>query len=447
VIGDAVAFLTADELADAYRARELSPVEVTEILLERIRELESLTHAYDTVTARSALQEAQTSEERFRAGRPLGPLDGVPMAVKDVIETAGVQTRGHSKAFAHHLPECDAPVVTKLRHGGAVVLGKLSLYELGGGQAQPTDEPPPAGNPWSPDRVPGGSSSGAASAVSAGLCSYALGTDTGGSIRAPAAYCGVVGLKPTFGLVSTEGCLQLAPSLDHIGPLARTCSDAAAALRLISTRRLPEPEEQLRTLTSSQPLAGLRIGAPRAFVESHPSVDEAAAELYSNSLEWFRQLGATVRDVALPAAEHEFAVYTVIVTVESYARYATILHSESRQLQPSLHNRMITGALFTPDEYALARRGRAMVVEEMRAMMTSTDLLCLPTAPHIAPTWEEERTTPDWKRPSFRRLFNLSGQPALSVPAGLSREGLPIGMQLVGRWFEDLTVLAVGGVF
>ena len=422
-------------LGRAYRDGSLSPVEVTDAHLARIAGLDPGLHAFVTVTAEAARRRALEAERRFRTGRPRGPLDGVPVGLKDLVETAGVPTRAGSRLFAGHVPERDAPVMSRLLAAGAVPLGKLALYELAGGTTDPKGEPPPAVNPWDPARVPGGSSSGPAVALAAGLCAGAIGTDTGGSVRAPAAYCGVVGLKPTRGLVSRAGVIPLAPSLDHVGPMARSAADAGLLLAAIAPGSRP-----LAGLEAG--VAGLRIGGPVAFVERSPDLDTATRTAYAETLALLRELGARVRDVPLPGARHEFAVYTAIVTYEAYGEYAHAVRGGSAVLGAALHNRFLTGALIGADEYGLAVRGRAAIAEEMRAAMRDLDLLVLPTAPRTAPTWAEEHAAPDWSRPSFRRLFNLTGQPAVSVPAGLSAAGLPVGMQFAGRWFEEATVLA-----
>jgi aspartyl-tRNA(Asn)/glutamyl-tRNA(Gln) amidotransferase subunit A len=229
--------------------------------------------------------------------------------------------------------------------------------------------------------------------------------------------------------------------------MARTCADAGAVLAAIAGRDPRDPTSVDAPASPSRPIEGLRIGVPRRFVESSPSLDRATLELYDDALDRLAALGTAVREIDLPDVESEFAVYTVIVTVEAYRAYADVVRGQATLLRPSLHNRVITGAVFTPEQYALARRGRTVLVEAMRGVMHDVDVLCLPTAPHVAPTWEEEQRAPDWKRPSFRRLFNITGQPALSVPAGLAPEGLPVGVQFVGRWFEEATVLALGSAF
>jgi aspartyl-tRNA(Asn)/glutamyl-tRNA(Gln) amidotransferase subunit A len=443
---EALCFAPIAGLAADYRAGHLSPVEVTDAYLERIEQLDPRVHAYITLTADRARQEARTAEAELTSGRDRGPLHGVPIGLKDLYNTAGLRTTAHSRVLLDNVPTEDATCVRRLVERGTVLLGKLSMHEFAFGGADPNGPFPPARNPWDLGRVPAGSSSGSGAALAAGLCAGALGSDTGGSIRGPASYCGIVGHKPTYGLCSRSGVLPLSWSLDHAGPMARSVEDCAILLQAIAGHDPRDPASAQVAIPEyraalSGGIAGLRVGIPLGYLET---VDDLAPETLAAvraAVQQFERLGAQVSQVELPELEHHRVVGSGILVAEAYT-----YHQETMSRQPELYgrrfrDRLVEGALLSAADYITLLRGRERIRRGMDQLMTSIDVLAMPTSPHPAETFEADAATPTWKRTSFTRLFNITGQPAISIPCGFSSDGLPIGLQLAGRPFEDATVL------
>lgn len=443
------AFINAAEAARLYRSRELSPVELTTALLERIERLQPTLRAFFIVTAEAALAEAKDAEAALLAGDPR-PLLGIPMAYKDIYLTEGVQTTGGSKVHMGWVPGTTATTIRLLQEAGTVSLGKLTTHEFAAG-ITPEDHPqPPARNPWNLERIPGGSSSGSGAALAAGLTIGALGSDTGGSIRHPGTACGIAALKPTYGRCSRYGVLPLSWSLDHTGPMARTVEDLALMLEELAaydpldpaSADLPAPAY---AASLRRGIDGLRIGVMRSWYEerTHPdvvaAVDAAIAQLES--------LGATIVEVDVPAIELE-RVQGIIMSVEAYAYHKPDL-DESRDLYPEqLRNRFLSGALYSGAEYANALRAKAVLTNNVRITMSNAnvDLLLSPTRGKTALTFEEAYE--DYGGAvSFTGLFNLTGQPAISIPCGFGADNMPIGLQLAGRPFEEATVLAAAHAY
>jgi aspartyl-tRNA(Asn)/glutamyl-tRNA(Gln) amidotransferase subunit A len=439
-------YLPIASLHRAYRARELSPVEVTRRYLERIERLDGRLHAYITVTADLALMAARAAEARASHGALRGPLDGIPVGFKDLLDTAGIRTTAGSAVAADRVPARDADVVAALLAAGAVPLGKHTLHEFGSGGPSQAGPFPAARNPWDPGLVPGGSSSGSSAAVAAGLCAAALATDTGGSLRLPASYCGVVGFKPSRGRVSRRGLVPLAWTLDHVGPLARTVEDAALVVHAIAAPDpagpVPDPGTGLRA-----GLRGVEIGAPLALVERAPDLHPETLAAYREALAVLERLGATVRPVELPEAEHVDTAVRVIVGAESLAAHRRTVREGAARYGRGFYQTLLEGALLGGTDYVDALRMRARIGRAMRALMQEVDLLALPTTAHPAWDFATEARYPGWLRSSFTRVFNLTGQPAVSVPCGLSAAGLPLGLQLAGRAGADAAVLAAAHAF
>src|SRR5438445_211978 len=320
-VSDDLAFLTISELSELIRTRKISPVEVTRVMLQRIEKFNPILNAYVTVTSEQAMKSAQDAEKEIQHGKWRGPLHGVPLALKDLFDTAGVRTTAASALFKDRVPQEDAEVVGKLKAAGAVLLGKLNMHEFAYGGSSTVSYFGAVHNPWEPTYSTGGSSGGSAAAVAAGLCFGALGSDTGGSIREPAAYCGIVGLKPTYGLVSTRGVIPLSWSLDHVGPLARTAADAALILQVIAgydsqditsgEMKVPDYAQALRANVSS-----IRIGVPREFFYADLDPDIEAA--MKNALSVLEKHTARIRDVALSANTVE-TLRDVIRAAEAFA--------------------------------------------------------------------------------------------------------------------------------
>jgi aspartyl-tRNA(Asn)/glutamyl-tRNA(Gln) amidotransferase subunit A len=350
------------------------------------------------------------------------------------------------------VPSQDATVTSKLAAAGAVLLGKLMMHEFAIAGPHLDDAVPPAHNPWSIDRVPGGSSSGSGAAVAAGLCGGALGSDTGGSIRGPAAYCGIVGLKPTYGLVSRAGVLPLSWSLDHAGPMTRTVADTAIMLQAIAgydpadaaSAYVDVPDYQAALSGSAR---GLRVGVPRSFVESMPGLETEVLRAFNESLETMTRIGASVRDVQIDGIDHVEAIQSTIMFAEAVAYHEEWLQTKRELYSRGFWQRVRPGLFHTATEYIQAQRGRTMFCRAMSDVLTQVDVIATPTMVRTAPTFQEEAESRSPIRGQFNRVFNATGQPSLSVPCGFDQHGMPIGLLLSGRAFEETTVLRLGDVY
>ncbi len=434
---------TLAEASRLLQRRQLSPLELTETCLRRIEALEPALNSFITVTAEMALAEARRAQEELAAGKSRGPLHGVPVAVKDLFFTAGVRTTAGSRVLADFVPQEDATAVARLRRAGAIVLGKLNMHEFAFGTTSVNPHYGPVRNPWDTGRVAGGSSGGSASAVAAGECLAALGTDTGGSVRIPAALCGITGLKPTYGRVSVHGAVPLAWSLDHVGPMCRTAEDCALVLAAIAghddrdrtTADVPVPDYPSLLDGGAR---GLRIGVPREhFFEQ---VDEEVAGAVSAALEVLAELGAEIEEVSLPYGEMAPLLAASIMLPEALAYHLPWLRERPGDYGPDTLQRLGAAALYPAALYVQAQRQRQVLVESWREVWQRVDLVATPTTPVVAPTVEEAAR---WALVLNRNTnaFNVSGQPAISLPCGFSSHGLPIGLQLVGRWWDEATVL------
>jgi len=429
-----IAFLPLTELAGLLRARELSPVEVTRHCLERIARFDPALNAFITVTAESALREAALAEQEIASGRWRGPLHGVPIALKDLIDTAGVPTTAGSRVFAGRVPAEDAAVVTCLRAAGAVLLGKLNLHEFAYGGSGVISAFGAAHNPWDLTRITGGSSSGSAAAVAAGLCYAAVGTDTAGSIRVPAACCGIVGLKPTYGLVSAEGVVPLAVSYDYVGPLARTVADCAAVLSvLVGEDFTPAPA----------PIAELRLGIPRG--EFCDGLSPAVRQVWEGALELWRSLGAEITEFNL-----EHSNDRALANAEALAYHAPMLEHSSDLYDPRTLARIRAGRVLSEDELQRLRAELARQRERVTDVFRTVDLLVTPTMPVVAPEIAvmqgEDARASELLLLRNTRPFNVLALPALSLPCGVA-EGLPVGIQLAGPPHSERALLGAAAGF
>jgi aspartyl-tRNA(Asn)/glutamyl-tRNA(Gln) amidotransferase subunit A len=446
-----VCYSSIRQLHQRFADRSLSPVDVTSAFLDRIAAANDELHAYLTVTAEIALTRARESERRFARRSPLGLLDGIPLALKDVYDTQGIRTTGQSAVFADRVPGSDAAAVERVAARGAVLLGKLALTELGAGVAMPSDVPPPARNPWDVGLSPGGSSSGPAVAVAAGLCVAALGTDAGGSIRDPAACCGVVGLKPTYGLVSRRGCIPLSWSLDTCGPITRTVEDCTILLGAIAgfdpadAGSADVPVPSLNAALEGRSVDRIRIGIPAQLIAAVGELDDEVRDAYDAALAALAGAGAHLEEVELPDMEHEPAVFATILNAEAFAFHRDKALAHPDLYGRSFYQRLVVGSLFTATDYLQALRGRSLICAGMKRTMASVDLLALPTRPRPAQPFGADAG--GWARPSLRHPFNVTKQPAVSIPCGWTRGGLPIGLQLVGRWFEESLLLSVARAY
>jgi aspartyl-tRNA(Asn)/glutamyl-tRNA(Gln) amidotransferase subunit A len=449
IMGQDLHFLTIAEASRLIQAGTLSPVELTKAYLDRIHQLDGALHAYILVLDDLAMADARRAEAEIAAGDWKGPLHGIPIGLKDIYNTAGIATTGHSALFKDHVPNEDAVTVQRLRAAGAVILGKLATHEFATGGPSFDLPWPPARNPWNLDHQPGGSSSGSAAAVAAGLCMAAMGTDTGGSIRSPAAWCGLAGFKPSYGRVSRRGILPLSFTLDHSGPMCWTSEDCALMMQELAghdaldagsaDRAVPDFAAGLRG-----DVKGLRIGVIRHFFETDLPAEADVVAALDSALDTLRSLGARVGDVTLSPLSHYNKVTTLISRSEAYA-----IHERYLTTTPDLYGalgrrRLAAGAFVRASDYVNALRHRTRLVAEMSAAMQDCDLLVLPTKHQVAPRF---RLEPAVREPSFTQPFNVTGFPALSVCSGFSADGLPLSLQMVGRPFEDALVLKAGNAF
>ena len=447
-MSDEIAYATIAELGARYRKRDLSPVEVTQALLARIEKLDPILHAFVTLTADSALAEARSAEEALRRG-DARPLLGIPVAHKDIYLTRGVRTTGGSALLADWIPDQDATCVRRWGAAGTVQLGKLITHEFAFGLQFPGHRFPPAKNPWNLDHIPGGSSSGSGAALAAGLVTGATGSDTGGSIRGPAAFCGIVGLKPTYGRSSRAGVLTLSWTLDHTGPMARTVQDCAFLLQPLAGYDPADPASSRAPVDDyvaplGRDIRGLKIGVPRAyFLED---VDAEVARAFEEALEALRRLGAEVRDVQIPSLRGAHS-FLLILMAEAYAYHERDLREHPELYGEVLRERILAGALVTASEYTQAQRIRSEICRETAEVLKTVDVLASPTALKPATPFAQA-LDPEFAFPKSNMApFNLTGLPTLALPCGFSASGLPLSFQLSGRPFEEATVLRAGHAY
>jgi aspartyl-tRNA(Asn)/glutamyl-tRNA(Gln) amidotransferase subunit A len=442
-------FLTITQASVLIRTGNLSPVELTKAYLDRIHRLDGELHAYILVLGETAMDEARRAEAEIAGGDWKGPLHGIPIGLKDIYNTAGIATTGHSALFKDHVPNEDAVTVQRLRKAGAVILGKLATHEFATGGPSFDLPWPPARNPWNLDHQPGGSSSGSAAAVAAGLCMAAMGTDTGGSIRSPAAWCGLAGFKPSYGRVSRRGILPLSFTLDHAGPLCWTTEDCALMMQALAGHDALDPGSADKAVPDFASglrgdVKGLRVGVIRHFFETDLKAEDDVVAGLESALNTLRALGAAVTDVTLSPLSHYNKVTSLISRSEAYAIHERYLTTTPELYGELGRRRLAAGAFVRASDYVNALRHRTRLVAEMTAAMQDHDVLMLPTKHQVAPPF---RLEPAVREPSFTQPFNVTGFPALSVCSGFSANGLPLSLQIVGRPFEDAQVLSTGDAF
>ena len=445
------AFLTIAELSRLYDQRELSPVEVTRSLLDRIAAYDGKLHSVIRVTPEVALAEAQAAERELMTGSRRGPLHGIPYALKDIVETAGIPTTGHSKLCQDHVPAADAHLVTLLKAGGAVLIGKLATWEFALGGPSWDLPWPPARNPWNPNYLPGGSSSGAGAAVAAGFVPGAIGTDTGGSIRGPAAVCGIAGLKPTYGRVSRRGVFPNTFTMDHCGPLTRSAEDIALFLQVIAgfdaedpgSEDVPVPDYRA-ALTGR--LDGLRLGLVEHWYAhgAHPDL----APAMSAAVEVLRGLGAVIEPVQLSSLRDYTDCKTTISIAELYAIHEKDLKTRPQDFGRILRNRVLPGALIRAEDYMQALRWRTVLAREQALALKRYDALLTAGALNVADPADPNQPDRLVSSPSITMPFSVGGLPALAIPCGFSRgEGLPLSLQIAAAPMAEPTVLRIAHAY
>ena len=446
--------LTIAEAADWLRSGRITSVALTEAQLARIHATQDTLAAFVTVMDESALAAARAADEDFANGIDRGPLQGIPLGVKDIIATKDAPTTANSRVLDPAWGDRDdATVVRKLRDAGAVVVGKLGLHEFALGWPDPETGFRIPKNPWDLTRSPGGSSSGTGAAVGGGLILGGLGTCTGGSVRGPAAWCGISGMKQTYGRVSKEGCVPLGYSLDHIGPMARTARDCALMLQVMAgydpadpcSADVPVPD-MLGKLDGS--VGGIRIGVPRDYFFTVPELNAEVKAAVEAAIEQLAAAGATVVEVSLPHALEARMAGRLTSTCEAYA-----YHLPDLQARPELYGKyarrsIMLGSLFNGSDYVQAQRFRSVFKAECDAVLgPQADVMIMPTMLTVAPRMADSDPDALLTSPGFTPAWNLVGLPALSIPCGFSEAGLPIGMQIVGRAFDEPTVFKVADTY
>jgi len=441
-------WMTVAEAAGAIAARNLSPVELMEALLERIGRLDPKLNAFIRLDADAAILAARAAEAEIASGRQRGPLHGVPVGIKDIIDVAGLPTTCHSKLLIDNIASTDAVCVSRLRGAGAIVLGKLSTHEFAIGGPSFDLPWPPARNPWNTDHHPGGSSSGSGSGLAAGLFPMALGSDTGGSVRNPASACGIVGLKPTYGLVSRRGVFPLSFTLDHVGPMTRTVPDNALMLEVIAGHDPLDPGSAAApaghyTSALERGVRGLRIGFVRHFDEEDMPADPEVTAALEHVALTLQTLGAEIRDVRLPTLGEFAAVNRVILQSEAWAIHGQWLRERPGDYGQLARRRLMSGAFLSAGDYVQAARRRLEMIGAVEAALRDVDILLCASAMdppcRIDDPEAVERTYPR----QARTPFNVTGHPALAMMSGLSSGGLPLSVQFVGRYFAEATLFRV----
>ena len=437
---------TICELSRRIRDRSISPVELTHHCLVLIEKLNPSLNAYITVTAESALERARVAEREIFGGNYRGPLHGIPIGLKDILDTAGVRTTAGSALFKDRIPTEDAEVVRRLRCAGAIILGKQNLHEFAYGGSSMVSFFGEVHNPWDTKRIAGGSSGGSAASVAAALGFAAVGTDTAGSIRLPAAYCGVVGLKPTYGRVSTRGVIPLSSSYDHVGPITNSVYDAALMLQVLSDHDSADPcaDKPAPSLVSAfdELPANLRVGVPRGFFfdDLHPDVADASEK----AIDIFRQLHAEIREVKLDVSTDR-----TLSSAEAYAYHKAFVDRSPELYQPATLARIQSGANISAPDALRASRDLQASRDAIRKIFDEVDVLLTPTVPIPPPPIADLREHPgDLRAQELMMLrntrpFNVWGIPAISVPCGFTKGGLPIGLQLASApWHGNVLLQA-----
>ncbi len=454
-------FLTIAEAGRLIARGKISPVELVRALLARIEALNPQLHAFLTVTEAEAFAGARAAERAIKAGKT-GPLTGIPLAYKDIFETAGIRTTAHSRILAENVPTTTAETIRRLTAAGAPMLGKLATHEFAvGGPA--FDLPwPPACNPWDTGRFTGGSSSGSGAAVAAGLCLGALGSDTGGSIRLPAAYCGIAGLKPTPGLVSRRGVIPLAPSLDTAGPMAWTAEDCAILLDAIAGHDPADPASTTGPAIGyaraiAAPVKGLRVGVLRGFFERDVPATPEMAKMTAGALAVLKDLGCKLEDATLPSVHEYNAVGRVIICAEAYAEHEANLRTRLDEYSRVFRVRVLAGGLLRAADYLAAQRRRTELIARTAEIFGRFDLLVTPATAGAAPMLADQRPDEGFMQPFITTVANVAALPSMVVCGGFTQQrkggdgkhggGLPLGLEIIGPAWGDANVLRLGHHF
>jgi aspartyl-tRNA(Asn)/glutamyl-tRNA(Gln) amidotransferase subunit A len=444
-------FLTISEAAALLAPKELSPVDLVEAHLARIADTGEVLNTFVTLLVDEARVAAKKAESEIQAGRYLGPLHGIPIGLKDLYYTQGIRTTVGSKIMRDFVPDYDAAVAESFQEAGAILMGKLQMHEFALGATSENPHHGPARNPWNIGRITGGSSGGSGAAVAAGQCMAALGSDTGGSVRIPAGACGIVGLKPTYGLVSRHGVFPLSHSLDTVGPMARTVRDTAITLNAIAGHDSRDLSSAARPRQDyivglDNGVRGLRVGVPQEYF--YDSIDDEITDAIKAVAGILEGLGAVVEDVSIPVLDQSIPISGAILITEAAEIHMDNLRNRPEDFGADVRERLYIGAATSAVDYIKAQRARVVFNREVAEVMKSYDLLLAPTVPIGAPNLEDQVVAVAGEQhqklavmPRLTRPFNLTGAPTISLPCGFTSDGMPIGMQLSGRAFEDGLVL------
>jgi aspartyl-tRNA(Asn)/glutamyl-tRNA(Gln) amidotransferase subunit A len=443
-------FLNLAEVSDSIRTKKLSPIEITQACLKRIEQLNPKLNAFITVTADEALQAAKQAENEIKSGKWKGPLHGIPIALKDNIDTANIKTTAASGVFANRIPGDDAEVVRKLKAAGAVIIGKQNMHECAHGTTSTISYFGAVHNPWNLDLIAGGSSGGSAAAVAAHMCYGAIGTDTGGSIRIPATCCGIVGLKPTFGLVSKRGVIPDSWSFDHVGPMCRTVADTAILLSVITGFDLKD-ENSLRSGSINyaneltQSVTSFRLGkllfASNEGVKPEKFYEDLAPEIsgvIDEAIKMLTTITAGFHDVNLPSIPDLFAS---VADAEAYSFYKSYLQQSPQLFQPATRKVLLTGQKVTASQYKNGLNSLYKIRRNMLGLFKTTDFLVTPTTSGLPPLIA--KCTDPFQMTANTGMFNIYGLPAISIPCGFTGDGLPVGLQIAGPRFSEGRLLAL----
>jgi aspartyl-tRNA(Asn)/glutamyl-tRNA(Gln) amidotransferase subunit A len=433
-------------------AKKLSPVELTKDCLARVHAMDGTLHAFVLVTEERALADAKAAEAAIMASGPKSPLHGIPIGLKDIVDTAGIPTTCQSAILQDNVPDTDATCATMLAAAGSVLMGKLTTHEFADGGPSFDLPKPPAANPWNPEHFTAGSSSGTGAAVASGMVLCGIGTDTGGSIRGPAALCGIAGIKPTYGLVSRAGVAPAAFSLDHIGPMAWTAEDCALMLQAIAGHDPRDPASADRpipdyTALIGSSLKGARIGVIRHFHEQDYRASDPAVNAVNDALSVFRDLGADIAEVSLPPLQDWHACGSLISMVERAAAYEEWSRTRLADFGDRVQRRLMLGALVSGVDYVQAVRRRRELRAELKAAMAGLDAVVTVGASGEAPRLDAVARWDVFAAPSFTIPFNVAGYPAISVCSGFGPKGLPLSLQIVGKPFQEAKVFQIADAF
>ena len=438
-------------LATLIQRQEVSPVEATHAVIAQVEKCDRQLNSFITLLRDEAFIQARTAEQEIQAGRYRGPLHGIPIAVKDLYYTKGIRTTAGSKILLDFKPAYDATVITRLQDAGAILIGKLNMHEFARGATNASSLIGACYNPWDTQRITGGSSGGSAAAVAAGLCFGSLGSDTGGSIRIPAALCGIVGLKPTYGRVSRYGVFPLSWSLDHVGPMTRTVTDAALMLQVIAGHDRHDPTTRTAVVPDysaalTRDIEGARLGIPQEFY--FEQLDVEVRDSVRAAIRTLERAGAQVEEVSLPLSKYAAAAGRMISSSESAEIHEAFLKTRIGDYSSDVRAGLLVGQLILGKHYLKAQRFRSLLRQEMAAALRRVDALVTPTVSIPAPRSGQTMVDVDQESidvagalSRLTRPANLTGFPAISVPCGFTQGELPIGLQLIGRPFAEATIL------